>query len=615
MANLNKVVYLSEEQKNTLFTTGSVTANGTTVTYNPNDIYITPPAYDAVPTANSSNLITSGAVYSAISGLSGAMHFRGTTITAIADGSTTNPITINGNDYTAAAGDVVLREVTAGDVFEYVWTGTAWEMLGRDTSFKVTQQAVNTPNASGNAAAFIDTISQDTNGVISVTKKNLDTSGTWNGTATTASKLSNTSKIGDTNKPVYFTANGVPAAIGYEINTTVPSNAVFTDTTYTFASGDANGQIKVTPSSGTAQNINVTGLQDTAFLNSNNFFSLNLNELSNAIDITPTTNNVNLNDYLIIGNYYFTATTTGNSFQNNLRSINNLPPSEEGGMAFIGMSRGSGFLKIFKNNDKTYQLCCVKNNVLNLLTLSIRYAYDEDRDTIWTEWQSLTKDTKITLEMLHDVPDFFNIEQESFFDIWDNGELENILNEYLTSFGYEDSDEDDILESVNLSNFLNKIYQCLIEYKFILDNTIFYNEDRIEGAIYRDIDNAPIPQIGILPIDYGGTGQTSIANIQAGKDGSGNTITSTYLTKAAGVTAITWDNTNKKLTQTINGSTTDIITPYWANLKLNNAASYNITPEMATIKLNGNTSATAASTKNVTLQYDASLEVLNFVFA
>ena len=121
MANLNKVVYLSEEQKNTLFTTGSVTANGTTVTYNPNDIYITPPAYDAVPTANSSNLITSGAVYSAISGLSGAMHFRGTTTTAIADGSTTNPITINGNDYTAAAGDVVLREVTAGDVFEYVW--------------------------------------------------------------------------------------------------------------------------------------------------------------------------------------------------------------------------------------------------------------------------------------------------------------------------------------------------------------------------------------------------------------------------------------------------------------------------------------------------------------
>ena len=47
-------------------------------------------------------------------------------------------------------------------------------------------------------------------------------------TATTASKLSNTSKIGDTNKPVYFTANGVPSAISYTINKNVPSDADMT---------------------------------------------------------------------------------------------------------------------------------------------------------------------------------------------------------------------------------------------------------------------------------------------------------------------------------------------------------------------------------------------------
>ena len=35
---------------------------------------------------------------------------------------------------------------------------------------------------------------------------------------------------------------------------------------------------------------------------------------------------------------------------------------------------------------------------------------------------------------------------------------------------------------------------------------------------------------------------------------------------------------------------------------------------MATIKLNGNSSASAASTKNVVLQYDSTLEALNFVF-
>lgn len=142
----------------------------------------------------------------------------------------------------------------------------------------------------------------------------------------------------------------------------------------------------------------------------------------------------------------------------------------------------------------------------------------------------------------------------------------------------------------------------------------FGSKASANGALYATSANGTL-QWGTLPVTQGGTGQTSIANIQAGKDGSGNTITSTYLTKAVGVTAVTWDNTNKKLMQTINGSTTDIVIPYWANLKLNNAASYNITPEMATIKLNGNTSASAASTKNVTLQYDASLEVLNFVFA
>ena len=42
MANLGKIVYLSEAQKDELFALGSVTSNGTTITYNQNDIYVTP---------------------------------------------------------------------------------------------------------------------------------------------------------------------------------------------------------------------------------------------------------------------------------------------------------------------------------------------------------------------------------------------------------------------------------------------------------------------------------------------------------------------------------------------------------------------------------------------
>lgn len=58
-------------------------------------------------------------------------------------------------------------------------------------------------------------------------------SSTQGGAATSAEKLTNTSNIGNTNQPVYFTTSGVPTAISYTINKSVPSNAAFTDTHYT----------------------------------------------------------------------------------------------------------------------------------------------------------------------------------------------------------------------------------------------------------------------------------------------------------------------------------------------------------------------------------------------
>lgn len=53
------------------------------------------------------------------------------------------------------------------------------------------------------------------------------------------------------------------------------------------------------------------------------------------------------------------------------------------------------------------------------------------------------------------------------------------------------------------------------------------------GAFYATGQDAK-PSFGTLPIAQGGTGQTSIANIQAGKDSAGNTITSTYLKLSGG---------------------------------------------------------------------------------
>ena len=76
-------------------------------------------------------LVTGGSVYSAINdAVSSALKFQGITTTAISDGSTTNPIVINGSSYTAKKGDVVLY-----DGREFLWTGSAWEQLGDEVSW------------------------------------------------------------------------------------------------------------------------------------------------------------------------------------------------------------------------------------------------------------------------------------------------------------------------------------------------------------------------------------------------------------------------------------------------------------------------------------------------
>ena len=62
-------------------------------------------------------------------GLSGAMRFIGSTTTAISEGSTTNPITINGSSVTAINGNVVLYNHV-----EFIWVGF-WEKLGDEQSY------------------------------------------------------------------------------------------------------------------------------------------------------------------------------------------------------------------------------------------------------------------------------------------------------------------------------------------------------------------------------------------------------------------------------------------------------------------------------------------------
>lgn len=99
-------------------------------------------------------------------GLASAMLFLGTTTTAITDGATTNPVAIGGSNKTVTAGNVVLYGSK-----EFVWTGSAWEELGNEGSYKIVQAGVADPSASGTSNTFIATISQDANGKITATKK------------------------------------------------------------------------------------------------------------------------------------------------------------------------------------------------------------------------------------------------------------------------------------------------------------------------------------------------------------------------------------------------------------------------------------------------------------
>lgn len=88
-----------------------------------------------------------------LSGLTGAMHFKGITTTEMTDGRTTAAVTINSSSYTPEAGDVVLYNSQ-----EYVWVETNtsthagyWELLGDEGSYvlQTSQQTGSVGSASG----------------------------------------------------------------------------------------------------------------------------------------------------------------------------------------------------------------------------------------------------------------------------------------------------------------------------------------------------------------------------------------------------------------------------------------------------------------------------------
>ena len=163
--------------------------------------------------------------YATKADISAVYKYKGS-VTAYADLPTTGQEV--GDVYNVETADST-HGIKAGD--NVAWNGSAWDVLSGmvDLSGKKNiQTAVVDPTASGNALAFIDSISQDTQGVITATKKTVTTdstptSGSTNPVQSGAVKTALDSKANDavvvksvngiqpTNGAVEVTAENIPA--------------------------------------------------------------------------------------------------------------------------------------------------------------------------------------------------------------------------------------------------------------------------------------------------------------------------------------------------------------------------------------------------------------------
>ena len=131
-------------------------------------------------------------------GLTQVLHFKGVAANdTLADGSKKDPFStaIEKPNYNGDLGDVV---IDIDKEFEYVWAGSTdgWIQLGGNASYKILQTTIADPTANGSTNAFIDSISQNANGEITVTKKYVSS---WQYNRKVYTDLTNVSKATEIN--------------------------------------------------------------------------------------------------------------------------------------------------------------------------------------------------------------------------------------------------------------------------------------------------------------------------------------------------------------------------------------------------------------------------------
>lgn len=174
-------------------------------------------------------------------GLSNALHFIGITSTALTDGSTTATLAAKStNSLSKTTGFVDGDVVMDGDQLrEYVWSGSAWRLLGITTSAAYTQPASTATNT------WIAQVSQGTDGKITATTGSLNTSGTWSGNAATATKLkdnaTNTTRVFYRGDNTWSNILKQTSAAALGIDTNCKIGTAVKDLHFTVGSGSGTG--------------------------------------------------------------------------------------------------------------------------------------------------------------------------------------------------------------------------------------------------------------------------------------------------------------------------------------------------------------------------------------
>ena len=163
-------------------------------------------------------------------------------------------VTVGTGEGQATAGNFFAIS-SSGDLEDSGYSPSSFQVAG---SYKTTQTAVTSPTASGNTTSFIDTISQNTNGVITATKKTIPTvTASTNGTGGNDGLM--TATLAEQLAGLVSTGGEVNILEGVQVNSTdltITSKKV----NITIAESSNNGKITVNGS-----DIAIHGLGSAAY--------------------------------------------------------------------------------------------------------------------------------------------------------------------------------------------------------------------------------------------------------------------------------------------------------------------------------------------------------------